>query len=135
MKYLIFFLSFFLSTGVSAQLELDTFPNIYAGSTTIITPQVYYSGTTDLEMRPFHGNEAYRLGDLSDLADLADLAVIEIQAASPYLNIPYICEIIDAGTIRYGMVVEAADGVTSITHVLLLPEQDNGLWEKLKNNQ
>lgn len=58
-----------------------------------------------------------------------------IVADTTYMNIQSICEIEDGGKTRYGLIIEAVDGVASVQYVLLLPDSSNNTWEKLKNNQ
>lgn len=116
MKYLILFLSFFLSTGVSAQqFEFDTIPTIGISIEEGLT-----SGNGPVS---FQAIEDY-------VITIGDGLITEV-----YLSVLRICEIVDAGKIRYGMVIEVVDGVTSITHVLLLPERDNAIWEKLATKE
>lgn len=125
MKYLIFFLSFFITTGVSAQLEFDTTSYIGIGSIST-TPQVYYGGMTDIEMPGF---------TTTPMPFIVEDRVHVIEADTTYISIQGICEIEDNGKIRYGLIIEAVDGAASVQYVLLLPDSGNNTWEKLKNNQ
>lgn len=127
MKYLIFFLSFFIATNVSAQLEFDSLSPYLSLSKIPVEPlhihgTVYYGSTMNVEPLILPGTDWVITSD----------PVITIEGETKVIGV---CQIIEDGRIRYGLTVEVSNSEGTMLTIFPLPTSDNLLWEQLVQKQ